>query len=116
MIKLQFPKSYMIRHDELLTATRPGRTDYVDGKPLARAEVTYQFHCNVQPINGRDLLLVPEGDRYKEQYTVWTEHPVQANDRIIRCDISFQAQSVEAWGTYFKVRMMRLDVGPRANP
>ena len=111
MIKLQ-GQSQIILKDEVLDVFREGCITYVDGKPVKGELFKDKFRGNVQPMNGRDLLLVPEGDRFKEQYWIFTTYPLLVNDRVVRCSVNFQTQTVETWGSYFRARIMRIDVGP----
>lgn len=116
MIPLQ-GRSYIIDHDEELTFYRVTATDWVEGLPTHNKELRFSMFCNVQPMNARDLLLVPEGDRHREQYWVWTENRhqnprLETNDRVVRLGKNFQVQSVEPWGTYVRARLMLDDVGP----
>lgn len=128
--KLQGP-STIITGDETLAVFREGtsigeKVVYVGGKPVKRDTMEFQMTCNVQPLSGRDLLLVEELDRTKEQYWVFSNNqqiPLQVNDRVVRKDlqtnnsrISYQVQSVENWGSYQKSRIMRIDTGPYASP
>lgn len=124
--KLSGP-STIITGDERLSVFREG-TDvprnvvYVDGKPIKRYSTTFQVTCAVMPIQGRDLLLVPEGDRERENYWCFTNNQdvtLRLNDFVIREDLQtskatlyFQVQSVENWGSFQRVRLMRIDVGP----
>lgn len=121
MIKLQ-AKSQIINHDEKLQLVRVAPRDvvYQDGKPVITNSEPECMVCNVQPVNGRDLLIVPEGDRFKEQYWVFTnpQTAIVVNDTVIRkdpntqSDVKFQVQSVENWGSYSRARIMRIDTGP----
>lgn len=128
MIKLQGP-SIIINYDEVLEVVREGTripddVAYVDGKPVKVEPFCFRVECNVQPILGRELQLVPEMDRTKENYWLWTnnmEHPIQVNDRVIRKDletnntkISYQVQEVQNWGSYQQVRVVRDDIGEHA--
>jgi hypothetical protein len=116
MIGLQGP-SQIINYDETIPVVRYGETIYLEGKPIQRKLKDFFITCNVQPVDGRDLLLVPEGDRFKEQYWLYTNNlqvPLRDNDRIVRNGINFQTQNVENWGSYQKCRIMRIDVGPYA--
>lgn len=125
--KLQGP-STIITGDETLAVIREGsviptNVVYVDGKPLKRDAINFDITCNVQPFNGRDLLLVPEGDRFKEQYWIFMnqeQKPLLVNDRVIRIQagqaVNFQVQTAEDWGSYTRARIMRIDVGPDATP
>lgn len=122
MIKLQ-GKPSIITQDEVLDVTRLEAIVYENGVPVTYDNKTFQIRCNVQPVDGRDLLLVPEGDRQKEQYYVWSLNPcqpkavLQLNDQVVRQGITFQTQSVENWGSYVRARIMCNDVGPNAtNP
>lgn len=101
---------------EVLDAFKYGPTQYVDGKPIKGQVSPYQIRGNVQPLNGRDLLLVPEADRFKEQYFVWTFCLVNVNDLVVRCGANYQVQNVETWGRYNKCRIMRIDTGPYQTP
>lgn len=129
MIKLQGP-STIITKDESFSCTREGEVIILDGKPIKRFLVKFSVRGNIQPMSGRDLLLVPEGDRFKEQYWLFYNNSsivvdegldIQAdptaiiiNDRMTRLGVNFQVQTVENWGSYSKARIMRVDVGPYA--
>lgn len=131
MIKL-FGKSQILKKDETLDVYRlPSTPFYKDGKPVQRERFVFQIVANVQPINGRDLLMVPEHDRFKEQFYVWVENSkfktdmglsetgpaeVIVNDIIQRLGANYQVQSAEDWGTYTRIRMMRVDIGPNRTP
>lgn len=117
MIKLQ-GKSFMIHHDEKLSVVRDGDTVWTDGKPLKYNDITFDIICCVQPVDDKALLLVPEGDRHKKQFYVWTDNPsnekstLKLNDRIKRGDSVFQVQGVGSWGSYCRARMVKIDVQP----
>lgn len=114
MIGLQAP-SQIITTDETLIAVRVCVV-YKDGKPQQKTADRVELIGNVQPLNGRELLLVPEGDRHKEQYWLWTTGDVRVNDRVMRCGVNFQVQTVQTWGSYSQALLMRDDVGPLATP
>lgn len=107
-------RSRIINNDERLAALREGGAVYVGGKPVKRDPVRYRIVGNVQPLGGKDLLLVPEGDRTKEQYNVWSENrdqAMQTGDLVLRLGVVFQIQGTEPWGSYTKARMMAVDLG-----
>lgn len=110
-------RSRLMTHDERLPVLREGNLEagavaYVDGKPVKRAPVTFSVACTVQPMGGKDLLLVPEGDRDKEQFSVWTHDLRMAlNDKLLRLGKVYQVQSAENDGSYIKLRLMAVDVG-----
>lgn len=109
-------QSQLISDSPRLSVMRPSCTQYIDGKPVQSPDHAFTVSANVQPLNGRDLLLVPEGDRHKEQYWAWVQLPetLRVQDRVFYRDANYQVQQVEAWGSYFKGRMVRIDVGPYA--
>jgi hypothetical protein len=124
-------KSQIMTNDETLKVYRQ-TTTLVYGKPVANLPILqFSIECNVQPCTGRDLLLVPEGDREKENLWVYSteiEKPVRLNDKITRWSkglqmmLNYQVQNVETWGEapngYQKIRMTLDDVGPNnsSNP
>ena len=135
MIQLSGP-SQIITGDEILTVFREGPFNqspielsdsvYLDGKPVKRGITTFTITCTTQPITGRDLLMVPEGDRYKENYWLWQNvtTPVNQasppaaliiNDRVIMNNINYQVQEVQPWGSFQQCRIMRTDTGPFSN-
>lgn len=116
MIKLQAP-SQIITKDETLTVRRDGPTRYVDGKPVHVDGLEFPIECNVQPVNGFDLMMVPEGDRLKEQYWLWTPTPLRLlKDKVKRNGDWFQVQQIRPWGSYNQARIVKVDVGPDAAP
>lgn len=117
MIGLQGQQSRIMTKDESLTAVREVK-QLVDGKFVVLASSTFQFRANVQPVEGRDLLLVPEGDRFKENLWLFSQDPnaLLLNDRVVRDGVNYQVQSVQEWGAHRECRVTRVDVGPRSTP
>jgi hypothetical protein len=131
MIKMQ-GRPQIITGDELLKAAREGVVRYVSGKPVENNESTFWFKANVQPVQGFDLLIVPEGERTRENFwlfimddTIYDENGLETevseegstlrlNDRIERTGIQYQVQKVEDWGSYTRARIARIDTGKRA--
>lgn len=111
MIKLQ-GRSRIINGDETLEVFRDGEIEWIKGKATRIGGRTFLIRANIQPVDGRDLLLVPEADRYKEQYFLFTETQLAVNDRVTRGGVLFQLQNVQYWGTFCECKMMRIDVGP----
>ena len=116
MIGLQGQHGRIINYDESLDVIRDLRVEIIDGKPVKLRTQPIQVLANVQPVEGRDLLLVPEFDRFKENYWVFSEFQFQVNDRVSRLGVNYQVQSVQYWGSFVEARMCRIDVGPEATP
>lgn len=111
--------------DERLTVVRQGRTvdtdlTYEDGVPVAlRPPDQFEIICTIQPMNGRDLLLVPESFRDKETYWLWVRHQagetsgpaIDVADIVLRNNTAFQVQAAEDWGSYSRCMLVAVDVG-----
>lgn len=107
-----------MRHGEPLDVLREtsgsdGNIVYVDGKPVKRRGAVHRIKGSVQPLSGRDLMIVPEGDRLTEQYWVYTADDIQTNDKVRRLGAIFQVQDVKAWPSYRQARMMLVDTVER---
>jgi len=112
--------------DETLPVLREGtavgrNVVYVDGKPVKRNGLRYNVVANVQPVVGRELEIVPEGDRYKEQYWLFADNlhndvVLQVNDKILRGGKLYQIQQAMDWGSYTESRMVLIDVSPDTRP
>lgn len=118
MIKLQ-GKSYIMTKDEVLCVERKFAVQEIDGKPVQRDSLCFEIVCNVQPLAGLELLMVPEGDRFREQFWVFqdnseSEKVLFLNDLVTRQGFKYQVQQAENWRSYTRSRMVRLDVGPQA--
>ena len=112
--------------DERLTVLRQGSAlgvdvQYADGilAPL-HAPDSYVVVCTVQPMNGKDLLLVPEGFRDKETLWLWARNDdaamdsptVDVGDVVQRSNKYYQVQSAENWGSYNRCMLVACDLGP----
>jgi hypothetical protein len=111
-----------MEHDETLERLVFRATNFEHGKAVNTLIRKDPFRCNVQPLNGRELLLVPEHQRFSEQY--WAYVPISVNgkmfekpgDVVLRGEVHYQVQEVEYWGSYQRVRLMRVDIGPYKTP
>lgn len=115
-----------ILYDERLLVVREGITtgetiNYVDGKPVKRDPELFHITCMTAPITGEELLLVPEADRYLEQFNVYavtsaTSPMVHVNDKIIRKGKLYHVQGVKDWENFTESRMTAVDVIPSDMP
>jgi len=109
-------RSRLMNNDEQLPALRPGEVVFRDGKPVKRAMRQYRIRANVQPLSSRDLMLVPEGDRTKEQFWLFSQNRDEAmalNDLVLRRGKVYVVQGLEEWGGYTKGRAVRYDGAPQ---
>ena len=111
--------STIMNSDETLTVTRSETPTYVDGKLVQGDTEEIEWIGNVQPLSGRDLMMVPEGDRFKEQYWLYSENlemALEVDDMVTREGKNFTVQNLEPWGSYSRARIMILDTGPNRTP
>jgi hypothetical protein len=112
--------SEIMTSDETLTCRTYNKVvgdgmNIVGGKRVYSEYEDFTFIGNVQPVTGDDLVLVPEGDRFNEQLFVWVPtsqgRVPDVNDLVYRDDW-YQVQANEFWGSYGRLRIQRVDVGP----
>lgn len=110
-----FGRSIIMDRDETLPVLREGEVIYRDGKPVKRDPIRFEARANVQPLTGKALMLVPEGDRYKEQFMVYAPldpgvPKLQTADKVWRNGGVFIMHEAKDWGSYVEARMVREDV------
>lgn len=107
-------RSQIINHDETLSVSRNGPVVFIDGLAVSKKIEEFPVVCNVQPVDAKDLLLVPEGDRTKEQFWMYYESTVslQLRDVVTRTGKKYQVQAISQWGSYERTRIMLIDIGP----
>ncbi len=115
----------LLETDETLVCIRqggvvPGNVTYVDGVATATLPAaTFEIVCTIQPMGGRDLLLVDEAFRQKDMLSCWQAHRTAAQD-VVRLDVAdivlfrnkaYQVQGAEDWQSYTKASLCAIDVG-----
>ena len=53
-----------------------------DGEPVEQARQTATIRGKIQPMNGRDLMDMPEGNRIEAQMVVGTRSPLKVDDEL----------------------------------
>lgn len=107
-----------MRYDEELFLLEFSPVIYVDGKSQQTLLSKTPFKASVQPLSGRDLLLVPEHQRFLEQWWVFVpkHHALSTGNVLHRNNVHYQVQETQDWGSYQECRIMRVDVGEYATP
>lgn len=112
----------LLDEDETITIERQGTlvgTDvtYVDGLAvMAHPPEVFTMQGTLQPLDGRDLTLLPEAFRERESYNLWVRHGSEAlslrpMDIVSRDTVRYQVQTAETWGDYTKAVIVAIDVG-----
>jgi hypothetical protein len=94
--------------ERLCTRRRSGR--YEKGVWVSNDPVTAIFTANVQPITGKELLQVPEGERNREHLAFFTGYKLAVKDEVERDGKVFEIHKVENWGAYVKATGVLKDV------
>ena len=57
---------------------------------------------SIQPITGNEILQVPEGDRQRDLYKIYTSYKLLKNDIVIRVSDSqeYEVQAVQNWAAF----------------
>lgn len=83
------------------TVTRHAVSTWTDGEHVPGAETTFQIVASIQPITGRELEMLPEGDRNRGRLKCYTETLLQAGEGDAVPD------RVEYKGTDYEVQEVR---------
>lgn len=113
-------RSHLMSHDERLAILRVrdearATVVYKDGLPRQRDCREFWIDANVQPVSGKEMATLPEGEQVGESLWLYAQGqpPLRIGDLIEREDF-YQVRSLEEWGGYQKARAVRIDVGPDA--
>jgi hypothetical protein len=97
------------------TVTRPGALDFdtTPGQAAEGSPSTLNITGVLQPVSGRDLQRLPEGFRTDTALVLYTETALQvlpAPDLVAAQGATWQAETVETWGTggFYKVILRKV--------
>ncbi len=62
---------------------------------------------SIQPLSGKDYLLLPERDRQKQVLTIYTKTELVYNDLIIRERQTYEVNQIESWYGFYKALLYR---------
>ena len=85
--------------NELITITQYGDPTYIKGRAVQGVSISNSGLASIQPLNGKEILQLAEGDREKESIKVFTDQVALINNAdLIRAsgDI-FELQGVKNW-------------------
>jgi hypothetical protein len=68
--------------NENIIIVRPGTGTYTKGHFVPASDTVIRIAANVQPVNGEELLLLPEGNRKRGTIKIYSETEIIDNDRI----------------------------------
>jgi len=88
-----------------------------DGFPASPQIENGSGKGSIQPLSGNEILQVPEGDRTRQLFNIYTATELKHEDVVIFKGARYEVQPFEDWTTsgdcisYFKVRVAKIDVG-----
>lgn len=89
------------------TLSRPGATTITNGYASAGAPTVATIRLCRQPITGKDLERLPEGDRTQDLISCWTDTEVRLADTLTIGAESYRVIHAELWAnlgeTYYKM-------------
>ncbi len=104
------------RHSfQIRTQTNINEYDSLTGLPAEPVIETKDARGNIQPISGKEILQVDEGDRKRGVRNLFTKTEIKEDSTILFKDIEYEVRTVEDWDqgklSHFKCRIVRIDVG-----
>lgn len=94
---------------ETVKVRRKGDPTNVKGRLKPNFVDAFDIIANVQPVSGRELLNVEEGDRDRQRLDFYTRTKLIRDDELERDDEIFDVELVESWGPYFMARAVLKD-------
>jgi len=85
---------------ETITLKRRAAGSYVNGHFVPGAESSSSIEASVQPLTGSEILQLPEADRKKEVWKVFSESEILANDTITKSSKNYEVRSVRDFSVH----------------
>ena len=91
---------------------------YVDGLWVPAPAVEVSILGSIQPLGGKDIVRIPEGDRTRQRLKVYSSDKAlisrdiilkEADELCIGCD-KFQVESVEYWPEFYKLIVVKMNI------
>lgn len=109
-------RSRLVPDEDLAVKRQTNRGAFdADGFPTPAIFTEFNIKGNIQPISGLEILQVPEGDRTREIFNLWTATPLTTDDIIVRNTTEYEVQVVQDWLQqnlqHFRARIVKKDAG-----
>ena len=92
---------------------RPEPPLLLDGHYEEKCYHSENIFANVQPLSGRELDQLPEGDRTKDHRTIFTRSKLQVQDIVVLENVDYEILMVETWDMFcakhYKARAVKVN-------
>ncbi len=85
---------------ETITLTRKAAGTYVNGHYVEGAGASSSIEANVQPLTGNEVLQLPEADRYRESWKVFSSSEIRVDDVITRSGKTYVVGPVKDYSVH----------------
>jgi len=107
----------LMRRGESVVVERRCQGTYRAGEYIEGRCETFSVIANVQPITGYDLMQVPEGERHKRHFDVFTISRIKLDDILVGPDcnstlgngLRYKIVAAEDWGRYHRCKARLVD-------
>jgi len=102
----------IVNDGEDVTVSRQAEGVYINGEYVRDVSKTktYIARCSVQPATGDVLLHVPENERDKQHFIVFSDFKFKKDDNIERDSKNYKMRFVKDWNVYTENLMVLIDV------
>jgi hypothetical protein len=99
---------------EAISVLRAAEGSYVMGRFVPGAAQALDARGNIQPLSGKELQQLSEGDRQREVKKIYTAFALENGDVVIRADgMRYEVQAVQNWTAFalphYKALLMRIE-------
>ncbi len=92
------------------TLTRYGKGEYVQGVYEQGNKSCIEIRASIQPITGHELMSMPEGERTRSHFNVFTTTKLKNEDLINYKGKVYEVRTVEDWDEYSLGKAVLKDV------
>ncbi len=82
------------------TISRPSDGTWSFGKYTQGTPTSHTIRASIQPVSGKELDQLPEGDRFKSHIEIYTENSIYVKDVITYKDEKFEVIRVSDYSDY----------------
>ena len=105
---LTYP-SQIMKSGETVTVRRYSQGVYRKGDYVEGTCRRWKIKANIQPVSGFTLMQVPEGERHRRHYDLFSQCLLEVKDTVDRDGLEYEIKRAEKWGAYGRHLMVLKD-------